>query len=75
MKTFTSTNGLFSYEVKTVKCGSATEFKLRSIDEDSALYASDKDFESDIFMDLGYYEAKGLNESGFTAEQVNEMLK
>ena len=75
MKTFTATNGMFNYEVAIFKCPSnGKQFKLRSTSKDSALYCSDEDFKSDIFLDLGYYEAKGLSQDGFSDKQINEMF-
>jgi len=75
MKTFTATNGMFNYEVTTFKClSNGSQFKLRSRSEVSSLYYSDEEFACNIFLDLGYYEAKGLSQDGVRDKQTNEML-
>ena len=74
MKRFTATNGMFNYEVVVRKDGFAKEFKVRSTDEASAMYVTDSAFDEALFLPLGYYEAKGLNQSGFSREQINEMF-
>jgi hypothetical protein len=74
MTTFTATNGMFSYEVQVTKSVNSKKFKLRSTSKDSSLYSNDEDFKKDMFLDFGYYEAKGLSESGFTNQQINQMF-
>jgi hypothetical protein len=75
MKTFNATNGMFNYEVVIRKCElNGIQFKLRSVSPTSALYYSDADFKEQMFLDFGYYEAKGLSQSGFSTEQINEMF-
>ena len=75
MKSFTATNGMFNYEVIINKNGYNREFKLRSTSDNSSLFESDDDFQRNVFLDLGYYEAKGLSESGFSDDQINDMFK
>ena len=48
---------------------------MRSTSESSSMFESDESFQREIFLDLGYYEAKGMSESGFTDDQINEMFK
>ncbi|MFT6991869.1 MAG: hypothetical protein ACJASL_003866 [Paraglaciecola sp.] len=74
MTTFTTTNGMFNYEVQITKVVNSRKFKLRSTSKDSSLYSNDDDFKKDMFLDFGYYQAKGLKESGFTNEQINQMF-
>ena len=74
--TFTTKDGFGGvYEVFVSVESGQRNFKLRSTSKASSLFQNDSDwYNSQSVMELGYYQAKGLSQDGFSDEQINAMF-